>query len=111
MVPDLAGWRHERLPSLPNLASFEPAPDWACEVVSPTTGAIDRGRKMRIYAREGVSHLWLADPLAWTLEVCRLEGRRWVVAATHAGRDRVRAEPFEAVELDLAGWWIEEAKV
>jgi len=107
IVPDCAGWRRERVPALPNVAAFTVAPDWLCEVVSPTTGAIDRGRKMRIYAREQVRHLWLIDPLARTLEVYRLEDGRWVVVGTHGGTDAVRAEPFDAVELRLARWWLE----
>ena len=102
LVPDLAGWRHERLPFLPDAAYLTLAPDWACEVISPSTERIDRSRKMRIYAREGVRHLWLLDPLVRTLEVLRLEDARWVVLATHGDRDVVRAEPFDAIEIDLA---------
>ena len=79
-VPDLAGWRRERLPVLEDVAYFELAPDWVCEVVSPSTARIDRVRKMLIYAREGVSYLWLIHPGLQTLEVYRLEGQHWVVA-------------------------------
>ncbi len=107
IVPDLAGWRRTRLPVLPNVAAFEIAPDWVCEVISPSTGAVDRGRKIRIYAREQVSHLWIIDPILRTLEVYRFEGSRWVVAGTYAGTEAVRAEPFAAVELRLARWWLE----
>ena len=64
---------------------------------------------MRVYAREDVSHLWIVDPLQRTLEVYRLEGGRWVVASTHGGTDPVVAEPFEAVTLDPARWWLESA--
>ena len=77
-----------------------------CAVVSPATGRLDRVRKMRIYAREHVAHAWLVDPLQETLEVYRLEGDRWVVAGTHGGDEHVRAEPFEAIELQLARWWL-----
>jgi Uma2 family endonuclease len=87
----------------------ELAPDWVCEVVSPSTARIDRTRKMRVYAREGVPHLWLVDPLARSLEVFRLEGGRWLMLAAH-GDDQtepVRAEPFESLELDLTRWWLE----
>jgi len=108
IVPDLAGWRHERMPVIPNVAAFTLAPDWVCEVISPRTGRIDRSRKMGIYAREGVRHLWFVDPLARTLEVYRLEGDRWVVASTHGGAETVRAEPFEAVAIDIGRWWLEE---
>jgi len=107
LVPDLAGWRREKMPVLPNVAAFTIAPDWVCEVVSPTTAGIDRVRKMRVYARESIEHLWLVDPLAKTLEVYRLEGGRWVVAGTHGGADVVRAEPFAAVEIAIARWWLE----
>ncbi len=107
LVPDLAGWRRERMPVMPNVVGFTLAPDWVCEVVSPSTGAIDRGRKMRIYLRERVGHLWMVDPIARTLEVYRLDGERWVVAGTHVGAEPARAEPFDAVELDTARWWIE----
>src|SRR5437899_1722623 len=76
LVPDLAGWRRERMATLRNVAAFTQAPDWVGEVVSPATAAIDRGRKLHIYAREGVDNLWLVDPLARTLEVYRLESGR-----------------------------------
>ena len=107
IVPDLAGWGRARMPVLPNVAAFDVAPDWVCEVISPSTGAVDRGRKMRVYAREQVSHLWIIDPILRTLEVYRLEGSRWVVAGTYAGTDAFRAEPFASVELRLPRWWLE----
>jgi len=107
LVPNLAGWRRERMPVLENVAYCELAPDWVCEVVSPTTARLDRVRKMPIYAREQVSHLWLVDPILRTLEVYRLERQRWVVVSTHGGAEGVRAEPFEAIELDMSRWWLE----
>ena len=64
LVPDLAGWRRERMPELPDAAAFELAPDWICEVLSPSTAASDRAEKMPIYARERVAHVWLVDPIA-----------------------------------------------
>ena len=108
LVPDRAGWRRERVPTVPDVAGFELAPDWACEVISPSTGEIDRGRKMRVYARERVGHLWIVDPILRTLEVYRLEDGRWVVASTQAGAEQIRAEPFEAVALDMRRWWREQ---
>ncbi len=105
LVPDLGGWRRERLPQLPEDAFFVLSPDWACEVVSPSTERLDRSLKLPAYAREGVRHAWLLNPLARTLEVYRNENGRWVVLATHAGGATVRAEPFEAIELDLAPLW------
>lgn len=107
LVPDLAGWRRTRMPVLEDRPAFTLAPDWVCEVISPGTGRIDRGRKMGIYAREGVGHLWFVDPAPCTLEVYRLEDGRWVVASTHGGPEVVRAEPFDAVDVDLRRWWRE----
>jgi Uma2 family endonuclease len=107
IVPDLAGWRRQRMPVLPNVAAFTQAPDWVCEVVSPSTVRVDRARKMRIYARERVPHLWMVEPLARTLEVYRFEAGHWVLVVTHAGSERVRAEPFAEVELSMERWWLE----
>ena len=109
LVPDLAAWRRERMPVIPNVLFFELPPDWVCEVVSPTTGRLDRVRKMPVYAREGVGHFWLVDPSLRTLEVYRLDGDRWLVAGTHGGSDRARPEPFETLELDMSRWWLEES--
>jgi Uma2 family endonuclease len=109
LVPDWAGWRRERMPVLPNTAAFTQAPDWVCEVVSPSTVAVDRGHKMTIYAREVLAHLWIVDPILRTLEVYRLDGERWIAAGAHGGSDPVVAEPFDAVTLDPTRWWIEPA--
>ncbi len=105
LVPDLAGWRRERMPEVPDTVGITLSPDWACEVLSPSTTALDRGRKMGVYAREGVKHLWLVDPAAQTLEVYRLEGGRWWLLGTHVGTVDVRAEPFEAIALELGALW------
>jgi len=105
LVPDLAGWRRERMPRPPRTAAFTLAPDWVCEVLSPSTAALDRGLKLPLYARQGVRHVWLMDPAARTLEVFRWEDARYVLLITHTGLARVRAEPFEAVELDLPFLW------
>ncbi|WP_437738940.1 Uma2 family endonuclease [Sorangium sp. So ce1335] len=106
LVPDLAGWRRGRMPELPRTAYFELAPDWICEVLSPSTEGYDRDEKMPIYAREGVRHAWLVDPIARTLEVHVLGGdRRWGSAVVHSDAARVRVEPFDAIELDLSVLW------
>jgi Uma2 family endonuclease len=105
IVPALAGWRRERLPSLPETAYFSLAPDWICEVIPPSTASVDRVKKLAVYAREQVSHAWLADPMARTLEVLRLEQGRWSIVGTFADLDVVRAEPFDAIELDLSLLW------
>lgn len=105
LVPDLAGWRVSRMPELPQTAYFQLAPDWICEVLSPSTEAEDRADKMPIYARAGVVHAWLVDPLLETLEVFRLESLRWTLLMTVRGAAKVRAEPFDDVELELASLW------
>jgi Uma2 family endonuclease len=105
LVPDLAGWRRERMPEMPEVAAFELPPDWVCEVLSPTTAALDRTRKMHHYARAAVGHVWLVDPGPRTLEVFRLDGDGWRLASSFAGDIKVRAEPFDAIELDLSNLW------
>ncbi|MGK3997437.1 Uma2 family endonuclease [Sorangium sp. So ce1024] len=106
LVPDLAGWRRERMPELPETAYFALAPDWICEVLSASTEDVDRHEKMPVYAREGVRHAWLVDPIARTLEVYTLgEDRRWGPAVVHRDDARVRAQPFDAIELDLSVLW------
>ncbi len=107
LVPDIAGWRRERMPVLEDIPYSELAPDWVCEVVSPGTGRSDRVLKMPIYAREQVDHLWLVDPGLRTLEVYGLEAQRWVVLSTHGGSGLIRAEPFAAIEIDLGRGWLE----
>lgn len=106
MVPDLAGWRRERMPQVTDEeAFFTLAPDWICEVLSRSTTRTDRGEKLPRYAREGVGHAWLVDPIARMLEELRLERGRWSIVATHRDAERVRAEPFDAIELDLSILW------
>jgi Uma2 family endonuclease len=109
LVPDQAGWRRNSMPSVPNVAAFTQVPDWVCEVISPSTGKIDRSRKMRIYAREGVGYLWLVEPLIHTIEVYRLQDGQWIAAAVHDGDAPARIEPFDAIELDVTRWWLEGA--
>jgi Uma2 family endonuclease len=106
LIPDIAGWRRERLPVLPETVGIAVAPDWLCEVLSPTTARIDRRKKLRIYGEQGVPHVWLVDPLLRTLEVYRRRESAWILVDTCGDDDRVRIEPFEAIELDLAGWWL-----
>ncbi len=105
LVPDLAGWRRERMPELPQAAFATLAPDWACEVLSPSTQKLDRGKKLPAYARERVGHVWLVDPLEQYLEVLRLDGETYRIIATFTADARVRAEPFDAIELELSIFW------
>jgi len=105
LVPDLAGWRRTRLAQVPDAPFLTLAPDWVCEVSSPSTAMLDRAKKLRIYARAKVSYAWIIDPSARLLEVLQLEAGRWVIAAAHAGAKVVRAEPFSEVPLDLGLLW------
>src|SRR5574341_797525 len=105
LVPDLAGWRKEHLPQLPEKGPLHVAPDWVCEVLSPSTEQDDRRRKLRIYAEHRVRHAWLADPLLRTLEVLRVHEGDWLIVGTYGNDDCVRAEPFEAVEIPLRLVW------
>lgn len=105
LVPDLAGWRRGRMPTLPDAAYFEQSPDWVCEVLSPGTQALDRKDKMPIYAEYHVGHAWLVDPIAKMLEAYRLQEGKWLQLGVWAGDSRIRAEPFDAIELDLSVLW------
>ena len=106
LVPDIAGWRRNRLPNVPADAYLTLAPDWICEVLSPSTETIDRTKKLRIYARVRVAHAWLLDPLRQTLEVLSLDSATWAPVAIHEGRGTVRAVPFDAIALELGALWI-----
>jgi Uma2 family endonuclease len=105
-VPDVAGWRRERMPVIDATdAFFTQAPDWICEVASQRTQMIDRAKKLPIYARSGVEHVWIVTPQARMLEAMRRQEFNWLTVAVHADTDRVRAEPFSDVDLDLSQWW------
>lgn len=104
-VPDLAGWRHERLPKLPRSGDITVPPDWVCEVLSPSTEAHVRVVKIHFYARAGIRYVWLVTPDAQMIEVYRLHGAHYLLLAVHGEAERVRAEPFEALELALELLW------
>jgi Uma2 family endonuclease len=106
LVPDLAAWRRVRMPEFPSDAPWIAlAPDWVCEILSPSTTRRDRVQKLPIYARAGVGYAWLIDPVARTLEVLRLDGGRWTLASAYAGSERGRPEPFAGHEFDRSEWW------
>ncbi len=107
LVPDLAGWKRERFPVEEPHNWISVRPDWVCEILSPHTALVDRTKKMSLYAHHEVCHAWLIDPILQTLEVFRLETGRWVVLGVHAQSDKVRAEPFAEIELDLALLWLQ----
>ena len=102
LAPDLAGWRVERMPSLPDTSHFTLAPDWICEVLSKSTERTDRDKKLPIYAAHGVAHVWLIDPIGKTLEVHALVDHK---VRIYEGDVTVRADPFSAIEIDLAALW------
>jgi Uma2 family endonuclease len=104
VVPDLAGWRRERMPDLTK-AYATVAPDWICEVLSDSTEAVDRAKKLPIFARDAVAHVWLVDPIVQTVEVFRLDGDSYRLVATHCGDATVRIEPFDAIEIELTALW------
>ncbi len=104
-VPELACWKLERMSAMPPKAYIEVAPDWLCEVLSPSTEKYDRGDKREIYARAGVRHLWLLDPRIQCLEAFALTEGRWLLLGTYSGDQVVRIAPFEDVEIQLAQLW------
>ncbi len=97
VVPDLAAWRRERVPTDFEAAFIEVAPDWVCEILSPSTTRLDRGRKRRIYGEAGIGHLWLLDPGAGVLEGFALTDGRWLLLATIQRGETVALPPFDAV--------------
>lgn len=105
LVPDIAGWRRERLPALPDAAFFTIAPDWLCEILAPSTQHLDRARKMRIYAREQVKTLSLVDPNLRTIEAHALVSGIFALASTHRGDEVGSIEPFDAVPLEMNRLW------
>lgn len=105
VVPDLAGWRRDRMSSVPEGAAFTIAPDWVCEVASKSTEKLDRRKKLPLYASVGIGHAWLIHPRLRTLEVLRLHEGKWLAVDVYADDEKVRAEPFEALELDLSLLW------
>ena len=105
LVPDIAGWRRERMPALPQTVAFELAPDWVCEVLSPSTAAIDRTAKVPVYARERVMHVWLIDPLAQTLEALLLDGAGYRIVGAWSGNAEINCEPFESLTIALEDLW------
>ena len=109
LVPDIAGWRRERVPVFPTGAYCTLAPDWVCEVLSPSTRKLDLGGKRAVYARERVSYLWLADPIVQSLEAFELRGTQWVLIDTLFDDATVSLPPFEAISFNLGDLWLPHA--
>ena len=105
IVPDIAAWRRERIPTQLDVVGITTPPDWACEVLSRDTAAVDRITKRSIYLREGVRHLWFLDPGYRTLETLKHNGGNWQVVRNFGGHDDVRAAPFDAISFSLGALW------
>jgi Uma2 family endonuclease len=105
LVPDIAGWRRERLTEYPETNYFTIAPDWVCEVLSASTERRDRTVKRRIYGEARVPHLWLVDPRQQILEAFALVDGEWILKGTWRSDDEVRAPPFDAISFSLADLW------
>ena len=105
VVPDLAGWRRERMPDYPDTAYVTLAPDWVCEVLSPSTRKVDLLEKRPLYAREGVAHLWLVDPMDRTLEAFELHDGQWLLIASAKDDEAVSIRPFDAITFSLGDLW------
>ena len=106
VVPDIAGWRRERMPVYPDTAYFTLAPDWVCEVLSPSTRKLDLGGKSAVYARAGVRYIWFVDPIARSLEANVLRGGKWVESAMLYDDATVSLPPFEAISFNLGDLWL-----
>jgi len=108
LVPDLAGWRKDQTPSLPTSKNyFDIAPQWICEVLSSSTAGLDRVKKLPIYLREKVDHVWLIDPVLKTLEIFQRGESNWTLLNSYEGSALIRGVPFDAVEIDLGALWLE----
>src|SRR4051812_32874673 len=105
MVPDLGGWRRERMPEYPDTSGCDVPPDCVCEVLSPSTAGVDRDKKLPIYAKAGVEWVWILDPVEQTLEVKHIAKGRYTDAERHVGGEKVRLEPFAEIEIDLSIIW------
>jgi Uma2 family endonuclease len=105
LVPDLAGWHRERMPAAPKDHVFAIAPDWICEVTSPSSRILDRNKKMPIYARCEVEYAWIVDPDSQMIEAYGRHDDRWIVLGTYSDERVARIEPFEAIEIDLTLIW------
>jgi len=105
VVPDLAGWKLERMPTVPDDHKFTVVPDWVCEIASLSTEKFDRRKKLPVYARSGVGHAWIVQPRIRALNAFRRQDQHWLDVGYFTDADVMRAEPFDAVEIDLAMLW------
>jgi Uma2 family endonuclease len=108
-VPDLAGWRRERVPTPSAGPAWDVEPDWVCEVLSPSTHLLDRTRKLPLYAKYGVMHAWVVNPQDKSLEVYRRVEGWFALVAAHSGDEVARIQPFDAIEFPLSRLWLPAA--
>jgi Uma2 family endonuclease len=101
LVPDIAGWRRERMPSTPENVGITVAPDWICEILSPSTARLDQGPKRRIYAEAGVGFLWMLDPATRVLDAYQLVTGKWLLLGTATGSGDISFPPFDAISFSL----------
>lgn len=106
LVPDLAGWKRELFPFQEQVNWISVAPNWVSEILSPSTSRSDKVKKMPIYARHGVEHIWLIDPVAMSVDAFRLESGRWFLLGSFAQDDKMRIEPFQEIEINLGDLWV-----
>ena len=109
VVPDLAGWRKERLAGTQAAKWIDIAPDWVCEVLSDSTRGFDKRDKMRIYATFQITYLWHLDPVSRFLEVFTRQENNWLLVGTYVGSDTVAAPPFDSNPFLLNELWPFEA--
>ncbi|MBI4817343.1 MAG: Uma2 family endonuclease [Deltaproteobacteria bacterium] len=104
--PDVAGWRVQTMPHLPEAAAVSIVPDWVCEILSPSTEVYDRAEKLPYYARAGIKHAWIVDPEGLVLEA--FENDAGIFRPIGSWRDDAlaRVPPFEAIDLELSWLWM-----
>ncbi len=107
VVPDLAGWKRERLPKMPDTAYFAVVPDWVCEVLSPGNKEFDLEKKQLTYEKYGVAYYWIVDPIKKTLEVLVLQEGKYQLKGTFTGNEKINAVPFHEITMDLQYLWAE----
>ena len=109
LVPDIAGWRRERVPEFPDVTAWTIAPDWICEVLSSSTARLDRMRKMPAYAHHGVEYAWIVDTYQRTIEAYHLQNERWDLLGVYGGDERANIEPFDAIQFPIETLWLPSA--
>jgi Uma2 family endonuclease len=105
VIPDVAGWKVERLTPIPDTVGIRVTPDWLCETLSPSTARLDRTVKLALYARRRVPYVWLVDPATLTVEAFELQGKTWSLQGSWVKDARIRIAPFLDFEIDISLLW------